>query len=111
MLNFSPCRTHALSADDLLLFSLNVPSPAEAVVDSHTSKQAFGVEDISEVTSKRNHDLVDDEFHNLVVGEFVDEKAGLSRAGCGATEFVDDHLGAGCCATELVDDNLGIDPP
>ena len=40
----------------------------------------------------------------------VDKNAGLSRAGCGATEFVDDNLGAGCCATELVD-HLGIDPP
>ena len=89
VLNFSPCRIHALSADDSLLFSPNVPSPAEAVVDSHISKQAFSVEDTPEVTSKRNHDLVDDEYHDLVDGEFVDENAGLSRAGCGATEFTE----------------------
>ena len=35
----------------------------------------------------------------------------MSRPGCGATEFVDDNIGAGCGATKLVDNHLGIDPP
>ena len=71
--------------------------------DNHASKQALSDWDTSQVTNMCNGESVNDNV--------FDGNAGLSRAGCGATEFVDDNLGAGCCATEFVDDNLGIDPP
>ena len=77
VLNFSPCRTHVSMVDGLLLLSPNVPSPAEAVIDSH--KQALNAEGISEAQSKFDHVLVDDQL--------VDKNAGLAAAGCAATGF------------------------
>ena len=47
------------------------------MIDSH--KQALNAEGISEVQSNFDHVLVDDEL--------VDKNAGLSRAGCAATDF------------------------
>ena len=71
--------------------------------DNDASKRALSDWDTSQVTNMCNLESVS--------ANVFDENAGLSRAGCGATEFVDDNLGAGCCATEFVDDHLGIDPP